>query len=244
VAVRQDHLIHPTDLVKEAKRFNCIGLAYTYNEPIIFSEWVQSVAEEAHRHGLKNVLVTNGFVTPEAREEVFQHIDAANVDLKGIRESFYRKKTLAHLDPVLDTLRWLVSQKTIWIEITNLVIPGVNDSPDELDELTRFIASELGRWIPLHFTAFHPDFKMLHVPVTPFRTLQQARRIALQNGLQFVYLGNVAHHQGQTTRCPHCHQVLIQRKFYSTRIRGMNAHQCGKCGQSIPGHFQGNGICS
>jgi len=243
-AIRRNHWLHPVDLIKEAKRLGCIGLAYTYNEPIIFSEWVQTVAEEAQRQGLKNVLVTNGYVTPVAREAVFQHIDAVNVDLKGIRELFYRKKTLAHLDPVLDTLRWLVSQKRVWLEITNLVIPGVNDSSDDLDKLTRFIASELKRWIPLHFTAFHPDYKMLQVPATPLRILQQARRIAIRNGLQFVYLGNVTHPQGQTTLCPHCRQVLIQRNYYSTRICGMNSNQCGNCGKTIPGRFQWNGACS
>lgn len=224
-------------MVATAKNMGCIGIAYTYNEPIISAEWVREVARQAHRSGLKNVLVTNGFVTPEAREGVFKYIDAVNVDLKSFSESFYRKMTLSHLDPVVDTLCWLISKKYIWVEITNLIIPGVNDSQIELTNLVRFIISELDPRIPLHFSAFHPAYKMLNYPTTPIQTLRLARRIARESGLQFVYLGNILTSDGQSTNCPHCNLPLILRKFYPVRVTGLVNGVCKQCGIKLPGRF-------
>lgn len=229
----------PQGLVSLALERDCMGIAYTYNEPIIFGEWVREVAREAHAAGLKNVLVTNGYVTPQAREDLFEFVDAANVDLKAITEVFYRKLTLSHLEPVLDTLRWLVHETEVWLEITTLVIPQENDSSEELHRLTRFIQEELNPRIPLHFSAFHPDFKLRYRPSTPLETLTKAYDIARQNGLEFVYLGNILAGIGQDTICPQCQEVLVHRAGWSVRLNTSSTGNCPRCGWQIPGHFSG-----
>ena len=227
----------PGNLVQLALDKDCTGIAYTYNEPIIFGEWVREVAREARAAGLKNVLVTNGYITPQAREAVFENIDAANVDLKAITSVFYRQLTLSHLEPVLDTLRWLAQQKDVWLEITNLLIPGENDTEQEIQELTQFIRRELSPRIPLHFSAFHPDFKLQHHPATSLNTLVKAYHIARDSGLEFVYLGNVFTEVGQNTICPNCEQVLIHRLGWQVEMNSRFAGVCPSCKNELPGQF-------
>jgi len=226
------------DIVKFAQINNSIGIAYTYNDPIIFGEWVIDIAEQARHQGLKNVMVTNGYITPEARYDIFKNIDGVNVDLKAFSDRFYRKLTLSNLDPVLDTLRWLVNETNIWVEITTLIIPKQNDHPNELRSLSKFIVEELDPCIPLHFSAFHPDFKMLDVPPTPIITLKRARDIALNEGLKFVYIGNVLNDIGQDTICPSCGKIVIKRIGYTTYLTGMNEDKCVYCDTTIPGCFK------
>lgn len=229
---------NPRQVMSRALQSGCAGIAYTYNEPIIFGEWVMDLAREMHRSGLKNVIVTNGFITPSARKDIFRHIDAINVDLKGFTEIFYRRLTLSHLEPVLDTLRWLVNETRVWLEITNLIIPGENDDPGELDELTRFIVRELNPEIPLHLSAFHPDYKLLDHPPTPMKTLLDAKQIAKNNGLKYVYLGNVMTANDQDTVCPECKQILIRRQGYRVQKLGLDGNSCMGCGTYIDGCFE------
>ncbi len=230
----------PCEIIEKAQRSGCVGIAYTYNDPIIFGEWVIDLARAAHDSGLKNVMVTNGFITPSARKDIFQHIDAANVDLKGFTETFYRKLTLSHLEPVLDTLRWLVNETKVWVEITNLIIPGENDDFKGLDELTRFVGRELKPEVPLHFSAFHPDFKLWNRPATPVKTLLKAKQIAVNNGLKYVYLGNVMTSNGQDTHCPQCGLALIQRQTYHVQKQCLDGNSCPRCGTYIHGCFEHN----
>ncbi len=227
----------PKELVQLALDNSCIGIAYTYNEPIIFGEWVRDVAREARFVGLKNVLVTNGYVTSQAREEVFEYIDAANVDLKSMTNTFYRKLTLSQIEPVLETLRWLCHETDVWLEITTLLIPGENDTEREIRELTKFIAQELNPQIPLHFSAFHPDFKLQHRPPTPLSTLVEAHRIARESGLEFVYLGNVLTEIGQDTVCPSCEKVLIHRLGWRVEMEANFTGKCLSCEKELPGRF-------
>ena len=227
----------PEDIVRQTRASGSVGIAFTYNDPVIFGEWVMAVSKAARREDVKAVMVTNGYITPEARPDVYRHIDAANVDLKGFTDSFYRSLTLSHLEPVLDTLKWLVHETDVWVEITTLLIPGENDDPQELDQLAQWVADELGTEVPLHFTAFHPDFRMLEPPPTPADTLVRAREIALGKGLKFVYMGNVFTDIGQNTECPRCGSVLIRRQIYHVNPPTMVGNACPDCGQTIPGHF-------
>jgi pyruvate formate lyase activating enzyme len=230
----------PDEIITLATVNDCIGIAYTYNEPIIFGEWVIDISSKAQERGLKNVLVTNGFISSEARKDLFQFIDAVNVDLKSFSDTFYRKLTLSRLEPILDTLRWLVHESHVWVEITNLLIPGENDSNAEIERLTKFIANELTRNVPLHFSAFHPDFKMLDRPTTQLSTLKKAYSIAKHNGLSYVYLGNIAVSEFKCTYCPQCLQPIIERKYYLVTNSNLKGNKCGHCGYSIPGVFNNN----
>jgi pyruvate formate lyase activating enzyme len=182
-------------------------------------------------------MVTNGYVTPEARGEVFQFIDAANVDLKAFTEKFYSKLTLAHLDPVLDTLVWLKRETGVWIEITTLLIPGHNDSDDEIKRECGWVLENLGNETPLHFTAFHPDYRMIDIPRTPASTLLRARGLALKEGIRYAYVGNVLDHEGQTTWCPGCGAALIERDWHSVRKSRLEGNRCAECQTVIPGRF-------
>jgi pyruvate formate lyase activating enzyme len=184
-------------------------------------------------------MVTAGYITPHARPEVFRYIDAANVDLKAFTERFYRKVTFSHLDPVLDTLKWLKNETDIWFEITNLMIPDENDAPEETRRLCDWVLTHLGDGVPLHFTAFHPDFKMTDKPRTPAATLNHARRIALSAGIKYCYVGNVFDDDGQTTYCPACGRALIRRSWHDLLEYHLDGNRCS-CGQIIPGRFPSN----
>lgn len=226
-----------TELIDMALHQECLSMAYTYNEPVIFAEWLTEVAAEARTAGLKNIIVTNGYVSPEARSEVFQHIDAANVDLKSFSDDFYRRMAKARLKPVLDTLRWLVYETSVWTEITTLLIPSYNDSRDEISRLSRFIARELGSSIPLHFTAFHGSYRMQHHPSTPLSTLLMARNIALESGLHHVYLGNIMSEEGSSTNCPECGATLIIRPPAGGAASFLVQGACPECQRPLEGVF-------
>ncbi|MGZ3426925.1 MAG: AmmeMemoRadiSam system radical SAM enzyme, partial [Polyangia bacterium] len=200
------------------------------------------IAKEARARGVRSVLVTAGYVTAEARPELYENIDAANVDLKAFTEDFYHKVTFSHLDPVLDTLKWIKRDTKVWLEITNLMIPGLNDAESETRKLAEWIGAELGDEVPLHFTGFHPDFKMRDIPSTPSSTLTRARAIAREVGLKYVYTGNVHDRAGGTTWCPSCAEAVIERDWYAIdpvglKIGAGGAGACRACGARIAGHF-------
>src|SRR6266550_2588759 len=194
----------PEAIAQAAVRSGCRSVAFTYNDPVIFLEYAVDVAQACRERGIKTVAVTAGYVCDEPRREMYRFMDAANVDLKGFTEEFYRKICFGHLQPVLDTLVYLKRETDVWFEITTLLIPGENDSDAEIDALTKWVFRELGPDVPLHFTAFHPDFKMLDRPPTPPATLTRAREIGVRNGLHYVYTGNVHDEAGGTTTCPVC----------------------------------------
>jgi pyruvate formate lyase activating enzyme len=226
----------PEKIVELAKQNRVPSIAFTYNDPVIWGEFVIDISRQAREQGLKSVMVTAGYITPEARPEVYRYIDAANVDLKAFTERFYHKVTFSHLDPVLDTLKWLKHETNIWIEITNLMIPGENDDPDETKRLCDWVVQHLGESVPLHFTAFHPDFKLTDKPRTPPATLKRARQIALSAGVKYCYVGNVFDDEGQTTYCPACKGVLIRRSWHDILEYNLDSDRCG-CGARIPGVF-------
>ena len=230
--------LEPEDVVQAAIEHYCPALAFTYNEPTIWAEYVVDIAKVAHRAGLKTVMVTNGYITREAIFDVYQHIDAANVDLKAFTERFYSKTTLTHLQPVLDTLKTLRHETSVWFEITNLMIPMLNDAAEETRALCAWILENLGDNVPLHFTAFHPDFKLRDKPNTPPETLHEARRIAIEMGLKFVYEGNI-YSEGGDTICPGCKRTIVKRWWHQVSdLHVAENGQCDYCGARIPGYFR------
>lgn len=228
----------PEEVVRLAKHYNTKSIAYTYNDPTIFGEYVIDISKLAREEGIKSVMVTAGYIDKEACKDVYKYIDAANVDLKAFSETFYHKLTFSHLSDVLDTLVWLKNETEVWIEITTLVIPGENDSPEELKQLSNWIVKNLGDEVPLHFSAFHPSFKMLNPPRTPTSTLVMARNIAIQEGVKYCYLGNVHHKDGDTTFCPNCNEKLISRDWFSVHSNKIIHDKCFKCGTKIAGYFK------
>jgi pyruvate formate lyase activating enzyme len=231
----------PRRVVELARKVRAPGIAFTYNDPIIWAEYAIDVAEEAHAAGLFTVFVTNGYVSPAARAEIFRHMDAVNVDLKAFTEAFYAKETLSHLEPVKETLEWLVRETEVWVEVTTLLIPGLNDAEDETRALARFVRDRMRADVPLHFTAFHPAYKMLDRPGTSPRTLSRARAIALEEGLSFVYTGNVHDPEGETTFCPGCGARVLERDRFALSAVRMRGAACAACGTRIPGRFdEGN----
>jgi len=230
----------PEHIARAAVRAGCKSVAYTYNDPVIFLEYAVDVAQACRAAGIRNVAVTAGYICDEPRREMYRHMDAANVDLKGFTESFYKNVCFGQLGPVLDTLRYLVHETSVWVEITTLLIPGVNDSDAEVDALSAWVARELGPDVPLHFTAFHPDFKMLDRPPTPPATLSRARRIAMGNGIRYCYTGNVHDEEGGSTRCPGCGEIVIGRDWYLLTAWRLDAEgRCLGCGATLPGVFKG-----
>ncbi|MET7398161.1 AmmeMemoRadiSam system radical SAM enzyme [Dactylosporangium sp. NPDC005572] len=229
----------PEELAAAAERLGCRSIAFTYNDPVIFMEYAMDVADACRARGIKAVAVSAGYMNPAPREEFYRHIDAANIDLKAFSEHFYEKITFARLDAVLDTLEYLRGTK-VWFEVTTLLIPGRNDSDDELRRQCAWFAEHLGPDVPLHFSAFHPDFKMLDVPRTPPETLTRARKIAMDAGLRYVYTGNVHDPEGQSTRCPGCDTAVIVRDWYDLRSYEVTDDgHCIHCGQVLPGVFDG-----
>lgn len=228
----------PLKIARCAKQLGCKSVAFTYNDPVIFLEYAVDIARECHKLGVKTVAVTAGYITDKARPEFFEHMDAANVDLKAFTEDFYRNISSGALQPVLDTLVYLKHKTKVWVEITTLLIPGENDSDQELNAMTAWIAKEIGVDVPLHFTAFHPDFKMLDHPPTPPQTLTRARGIALAKGLRYVYTGNVHDPQGASTYCHNCSALLIERDWYQLGEYNLkNKNQCSRCGAVCAGEF-------
>jgi len=227
----------PEDIAREARRLGCRSVAFTYNDPVIFAEYAIDVAQACREHGIRAVAVTAGYITPEARPDFYQQMDAANVDLKAFSDDFYRRLCFARLAPVLETLKFL-KETDVWFEVTTLLIPDENDSDAEIHRAAEWFAENLGPDVPWHFTAFHPDFKMLNKPRTPQTTLDRARAIALSKGLHYIYTGNVHDPDGSSTWCPGCGQLLIERDWYELGEWNLIDNRCGYCGADIPGHFE------
>ncbi|MBI3374744.1 MAG: AmmeMemoRadiSam system radical SAM enzyme [Betaproteobacteria bacterium] len=229
----------PQAIAAEAVRLGCKSVAFTYNDPVIFAEYAFDVADACHAQGVKTVAVTAGYIHADARREFYAKMDAANVDLKGFTDDFYFKLCGAHLQPVLDTLSYLVKETQVWTEITTLLIPGKNDSDFELNEQCRWIAKNLGPDVPLHFSAFHPDYKMMDIPATPPATLTRAREIARLAGLRYVYTGNVHDAEGGSTYCPHCEEVVIGRDWYDIGAYRLSPEgKCPSCGTQLAGRYE------
>ena len=237
---REKHRIVGSDLSPEqvvalAKQHDCRSIAYTYTEPTVFFEYAYDIARLAAAEGIRNVFVTNGYMTREALETIHPYLDAANVDLKAFTEDFYRKVCGARLDPVLDSLRFM-KQLGIWVEVTTLIIPSLNDSDEELREIARFILS-LGAETPWHVTAFYPTYRLTDQPRTPVETLRRARAIGLETGLRYVYSGNVPGEEGENTYCYHCGKLLIRRLGYRIAETRIEEGRCAYCGTEIDGIF-------
>jgi pyruvate formate lyase activating enzyme len=231
----------PEDLADAAVRLGCASIAFTYNDPVVFMEYAIDTAQACRERDIKSVAVTAGYMCSEPRAEFYRHMDAANVDLKAFTDRFYYKICGGALAPVLETLEYLKQETNVWFEITTLLIPGENDSNDELDQMTRWIAEKLGPDVPLHFTAFHPDWKMLDKPHTPSATLTRARHIAVANGLCYVYTGNVHDSRGGSTYCPQCRIRVIERDWYELgEWQLTDSGACKGCGTRIPGVFAGS----
>ena len=230
----------PETIAAAALELGCRSVAFTYNDPVIFYEYAIDVAEACHAVGVKTVAVTAGYINPGPRAELFRHVDAANVDLKAFTEDFYFTHTRSHLQPVLETLEYLKHETGVWLEITTLLIPGENDSPQEVERLSRWVVDRLGPDTPLHFSAFHPDFRMLDKPPTPPQTLAMARRIALEQGVRYAYVGNVHDVGRQSTLCHQCGERLIERVGYELgRWRLDGEGRCLSCGTPPAGVFEG-----
>lgn len=228
----------PEQIAQAALNHGCTSVAFTYNDPVIFAEYAMDVADACHAYGIHTVAVTAGYIHAQPRADFFAKMDAANVDLKAFTEDFYFHLSGAHLQPVLDTLVYLHHATPVWLELTTLLIPGHNDREAELSALSRWVVTELGPEVPLHFSAFHPDYKMRDVPPTPLGTLLRAQEIAHGQGLQHVYIGNVHYPAGEMTRCTQCHTALIERDWYHiTCYRVTPQGACPDCGTALAGHF-------
>ena len=228
----------PQRLADAAVELACRSVAFTYNDPIIFLEYAVDVAAACAEADVATVAVTAGYVDPEPRAEFFHAMDAANVDLKAFTERFYRKICGGQLAPVLETLQFIKHETDVWLETTTLLIPGENDSDKELNEMCAWVVEHLGPDVPMHFTAFHPDWKMRDIPSTPAETLTRARRIALDNGVRYPYTGNVHDPEGSSTYCHRCNELLIERDWYRLGRWGLNHRgRCKSCDAGLPGHF-------
>lgn len=227
-------------IAQQALAHGCRSVAFTYNDPVIFHEYAVDVAAACHELGLNSVAVSAGYICEQPRREFFAAMDAANIDLKAFTEQFYFTLTGAHLNPVLDTLCYLKHETDVWFEITTLLIPGQNDSPTEIASLCDWVVKELGPDVPIHFTAFHPDFKMRDIAATPSRTLSQARNIARQQGVQYVFTGNVHDTEGGSSYCQQCGELVIERDWYQLGRYHLDAGgHCLSCGTALPGRFDG-----
>ncbi len=227
----------PEDVVKLAKRHGTPSIAYTYNDPTIFGEYVIDISKIAREESIKSVMVTAGYIDKNARKDVYKYIDAANVDLKAFTEEFYWKNTYSHLNDILDTLIWLKNETNVWIEITTLLIPDENDSEEEIKNECNWILENLGENVPLHFTAFHPDFRMQNKDFTPEQTLLTSRNTALSLGIKHCYVGNIHNRSGQTTYCPGCGNELITRDWHTVISDILVNSRCNKCNTLIEGVF-------
>lgn len=228
----------PQTLAETAARLGCKSVAFTYNDPVIFHEYAIDVAAACRDRGIGTIAVTAGYVCPEPRTEFYRYMDAANIDLKSFREDFYRRTCAGHLQPVLETIEYVRNETDVWLELTTLLIPGHNDSDDEIDQLTGWVATELGPDVPLHFSAFHPDYRMTDTPATPAATLQRARDIGRRNGLRYVYTGNVSDRTGQSTYCHGCGATVIERDWYQLGTWDLDEEgRCRSCGVRAAGVF-------
>lgn len=229
----------PETIARAARDLGCRSVAFTYNDPVIFLEYAVDTARACHELGIRTVAVTSGYINPEPRGEFFSHMDAANVDLKAFTEDFYHRLCAGSLRPVLETLIYLKKETSVWFEITNLLIPGENDSTEEIEKLTRWVVENLGTDVPVHFTAYHPAYKILDRPSTPPATLTRSREIALKNGIHYCYTGNVVDRRGQSTFCHHCGKVLIDRNGYTLSDYNIDGRgRCRFCNTTVSGVFE------
>ena len=229
----------PEAIAGAAKKLGCRSVAFTYNDPVIFLEYAVDVAQACRKQGIRSVAVTAGYIREEPREEFYAQMDAANVDLKAFTENFYWKITKGHLEPVLDTLRYLRHETDVWFEVTNLLIPGENDSESEIEEMTQWLVANLGPDVPVHFTAFHPDYKMMDKARTSQGSLAMARRIALKNGLRYAYVGNVHDAARDSTFCHVCGEPLIVRDWHRLHAWKLDpSGNCRVCGTPCAGVFE------
>ena len=224
----------PEKVVEGALASGCASIAYTYTEPTVFMEYAVDCMKLARKEGLGGVFVSNGYTTIESYEEAEALPDAANIDLKAFTEKFYKEVCGAKLEPVLETLKYLV-KKNVWIEVTTLIIPGYNDSKEELGQIASFIAGELGDFVPWHVSRFHPDFKLMDAPTTPVEKLREAVELGREAGLKFIYSGNIPHEESENTRCPKCGEVLIERLGYSIQKNNLREGACPKCVAPVDG---------
>jgi pyruvate formate lyase activating enzyme len=230
----------PQQIAKAAKQLGCRSVAFTYNDPVIFHEYAIDIAQACHQLGIKTVAVTAGYIMPEPRAEFFRYMDAANIDLKAFTDSFYKSLCGAELDKILETITYVKYETDTWMELTNLLIPGKNDSDEEIDRMTKWVVKNLGHDVPMHFSAFHPDWKMQDIPATPEQTLKKARRIAMENGVHYAYTGNVSDTAGGSTYCHGCGVKVIERNQYQLGEWHLDATgHCQSCGTQIPGLFDG-----
>jgi pyruvate formate lyase activating enzyme len=230
----------PELLASTAAALGCRSVAFTYNDPVIFMEYAMDVADACRERGIKAVAVSAGYMNPPARREFYTHMDAANIDLKAFTDAFYEKITFSRLPVVLETLEYLRHETDVWFEITTLLIPGHNDSTEEIERQCAWLVEHLGVDVPLHFSAFHPDFKMRDVPRTPPETLRRARLIAREHGLRYVYTGNIHDPDGQTTTCPGCDRPVVVRDWYEMLRYDLSASgTCVHCGYQVPGVYEG-----
>ncbi len=230
----------PEVIARAADELGCRSVAFTYNDPVIFHEYAIDVAQACRARGIRTVAVTAGFICPEPREEFFRHMDAANVDLKAFTEEFYHRVCSGHLQPVLNTLAYLKHETDVWFETTSLLIPGENDSAEEIDRMTQWVVDTLGPDVPMHFTAFHPDWKMLDKPRTPPATLHRARTVAMNNGVRYAYTGNIRDADGASTYCHQCERLLIGRAGYDITDWNLSVDgRCLRCRASCAGVFEG-----
>jgi pyruvate formate lyase activating enzyme len=227
----------PDALAKAAEDAGCKSIAFTYNDPVIFAEYAIDCAQAAHERGIKTVAVSAGYMTEEPRRAFYEHLDGVNIDLKGFTERFYEKLCFAALAPVLETIEYIHRETDAWLELTTLLIPGHNDSEKEVEQLCAWVLDHLGAEVPVHFTAFHPDFKMVDVPATPIATLARARKQALALGLRHVYTGNVHDKAGQSTYCAGCGAMVIERDGYNLGAWKLQDGKCERCGKALAGRF-------
>jgi pyruvate formate lyase activating enzyme len=229
----------PETIAAAAKGLGCRSVAFTYNDPVIFHEYAVDVAQACREAGIRTVAVTAGYVMPEPRAEFYRHMDAANIDLKAFSDRFYHKLAAGALEPVLNTLRYVCRETDVWVELTTLLIPGWNDSEPEIQKMTEWVVDQLGSGVPMHFSAFHPDWKLRDRPPTPAATLLRAREIALANGVRHAYVGNVHEKRASSTYCPECGELLIGRDWYvlsDWKLDDKGA--CSSCGVPLEGVFE------
>jgi len=224
----------PKEVVSTAEGYGCRSIAYTYTEPVVFYEYMYDCAQAGRARGIKSVMISNGYIQEKPLRDLLPVLDAVKIDLKAFTESFYRSMCSGALKPVLKTLE-VLKESGIWFEIVVLIIPFRNDSREEIESMCRWIVDHLGPHIPVHFTRFHPTYKIKDLPRTPLKTLEDAYDIAVKSGLSFAYIGNVPGHAGEYTRCPGCHEVLVRRQGFWISETAIKAGCCIHCGKKVPG---------
>jgi len=230
----QSYYAPPDEIVRLAQKYKCPTIAYTYTEPVIFYEYMYDIAKAARKAKIGSVMITNGYIMEKPMVDLCQQLTGVKVDLKAFTEKFYRETCSGELKPVLDILVTL-KKLGIWLEIVVLLVPTLNDSPQEIDQMTRWIGENLGMEVPVHFSRYHPTYKIKNLPPTPLKTLEKARDIALENGLHYVYLGNVPNHPGENTYCPSCQKVVIRRVGYRILEVNIKGGKCKFCQHPIAG---------